>query len=342
MDKALFYSSVGFTGLVIGQVLVPYLVRSVSPYYQLLGDNYGVGFMDVVHIVVLVCIQLVLRYYLWDPIVRSVALRFGMTKRAKQDKYVSTLWIVLCYVVLFQFGVSVAYGESWWPFNPWNFPEMVRGYPNHPLSGAFKHYYLLQMSYYIVLTIMLLKDTRKKDHVMMITHHLVSFVLILGSYLIGGHRWGAATLLFYDIGDIFLYMAMCFNYNKLKLPSEITFCLFVPVWFVTRHLYFPCMLILNYAVASADNLEFFKMPAATFRYLLYALSWLIEAFSVIWFIEILRVVRAFARGEKAKDARSDTDTDSEEGSTKMPNGTATSIRRRPVIATKRTRKSNEW
>ncbi len=341
MDKVLFYSSVGLAGLVIGQVLVPYLVGVVSPYYQLSGDNYGAGFMDVVHVAVLVCVQLVLRYRLWDPIIRSVALRFGMTKRAKQDKFVTTLWIVLCYVVLFQFGTSVAYGESWWPFNPWNFPEIVRGVPNHELSGAFKHYYLLQMSYYIVLTVMLLKDTRKKDHTMMVTHHLVSFALILGSYLIRGHRWGAATLLFYDIGDIFLYTAMCFSYDKLKLPADVIFGLFVPVWVVTRHLYFPCMLIFNYAVAFTDNLMFFDFPGALFWYFLYALSWLIEAFSVIWFLEILHVVRAVMQGKDAKDTRSDSD--SGEDLAKDPNGTVTSVRYRgPVVATKRTMESDEW
>ncbi len=313
MNKALFYTIIGCVAALMGHVVVPHLITTVRPWYRLSPkeDHYGMGPMDVVEVCVLVVAQLMVRYTLWDPLVRTAAVGFGLRDRARQDKFVSYMWTALCYTVLFQVGVHVTYRHEWWPYSLDNIPLLVRGYSMHPLPGDLKHYYLAQISYYVALTYMLFRSKRNSGHAMMLTHHLVTFTLISASYVIGGHRWGTATLLYFDAADIFLEVARTLEKVGLAALADTVFVVFIVVWIVTRHFYFPYLLITNYATGYAEYILSFSQSTVVVWYTLYGLSWLIEVFSVVWLWQILGFALAKARGENPQDPDSDPVVESE-------------------------------
>ena len=50
------------------------------------------------------------------------------------------------------------------------------------MDGLFKWYYLVQFAFWLQQILVVNIEERRKDHVQMFTHHLVTCALIFGSY----------------------------------------------------------------------------------------------------------------------------------------------------------------
>jgi len=311
MIQVAFYLFLIAVAVGIAQITLPALTMIIKPQYPLQGDveNYGRGYKDIIEIIILCVSQLFLRYSVWNFMIRPFALAFGMTKRIKQDKFITATWITVCYLILFQFGVRIAWEEPWWPYDTANFPNMAAHLVNGKVSGLMKHYYLLQLSYYATLTIMLFRDVRKKDHAMMLSHHVITFLLIAGSYCVKGTAIGIVTLLYFDVGDIFLYAGKCFDYSKARFASIVAFITFVLVWIITRHYFFPFMLMEYGLEVYQNTLPHVSNIIFSSYITLYTLEWVIEIFSIIWFRKIMLFLYKVLTTGDIKDPSSDTDTD---------------------------------
>lgn len=91
------------------------------------------------------------------------------------------------------------------------------GYPHIPLPGIIKAYYLMQMSLYLHLVLLLNAEAPRKDHWQMMAHHIVTIVLIVASYTYNFTRVGCLIMVIMDWCDIFfpVFASSLFDVSKV-------------------------------------------------------------------------------------------------------------------------------
>jgi acyl-CoA-dependent ceramide synthase len=82
--------------------------------------------------------------------------------------------------------------------------DLWRDYPHIPLAGPLKFYYLTQTAFYIHQILILNAEARRKDHVQMMMHHVITVILMAGSYFSNFTRVGCLIMVLMDWCDIFL------------------------------------------------------------------------------------------------------------------------------------------
>lgn len=77
-------------------------------------------------------------------------------------------------------------------------------YPHIPLPGVIKFYYLSQTAFYLHQILILNAEARRKDHVQMMMHHIITIILLVTSYFYNYTRAGCLILVLMDPCDVFL------------------------------------------------------------------------------------------------------------------------------------------
>lgn len=85
-----------------------------------------------------------------------------------------------------------------------NLENLWTDWPNRELTGIMKGYMLAQLSFWIQQVIVINIEERRKDHLQMLTHHVVTISLIYTSYRYHHTRVGNLILVLMDVVDIFL------------------------------------------------------------------------------------------------------------------------------------------
>ncbi|KAF8609831.1 longevity assurance proteins LAG1/LAC1 [Ceratobasidium sp. AG-I] len=217
-------------------------------------------------------------------------------------------WSLAYYTVFWALGVSIYINLPCFPLQTQHFWV---NYPVRFLPGPIKFYYLCQLSCWVHQLIVLNIEARRKDHVQMLAHHIITIALIVGSYVAHFTRVGIAILVIMDFCDIILPLAKMLLY--LQLPSifpDTAFGVFVVSWLVTRQLAFT-RVVWSLIVESPQYIErdfrpmdgrFWSGPTywgfVIFLVALLVLLW-------IWFWMICRVVYKVICGKPAEDVRSD-------------------------------------
>jgi very-long-chain ceramide synthase len=86
-------------------------------------------------------------------------------------------------------------------FNP---VHLWLNYPHIPLAGPVKFYYLTQTAFYLHQVLILNAEARRKDHVQMMGHHVITILLMGLSYFSNFTRVGCLIMVLMDYCDIFL------------------------------------------------------------------------------------------------------------------------------------------
>lgn len=89
--------------------------------------------------------------------------------------------------------------------------DLWREYPHIPLAGPLKFYYLTQTAFYIHQMLILNAEARRKDHVQMMTHHVITVILMAASYFSNFTRVGCLIMVLMDWCDIFLPVRISFS-----------------------------------------------------------------------------------------------------------------------------------
>jgi acyl-CoA-dependent ceramide synthase len=80
--------------------------------------------------------------------------------------------------------------------------DLWLNYPHIPIAGPVKFYYLMQTAFYLHQVLILNAEARRKDHVQMMTHHVITIALIGASYYANFTRVGCVILVIMDWCDI--------------------------------------------------------------------------------------------------------------------------------------------
>ncbi|CAG0882655.1 unnamed protein product [Darwinula stevensoni] len=124
-----------------------------------------------------------------------------------------------------------------------------------PLTEDIRWYYLIELGLYFSLMASQFSDVRRKDFAVNLIHHLATIVLVTFSWIIGGIRIGAITLLLHDASDGILELAKLCHYLKLKWLTSRLFIVFTSVWMVTRVYIYPMHIVLPMQMALVDEWE---------------------------------------------------------------------------------------
>ena len=136
----------------------------------------------------------------------------------------------------------------------------------------------MQMSLYLHLLLLLNAEAPRKDHWQMMTHHVVTTVLIVASYAYNLTRVGCLIMVIMDWCDIFfpvfassplrcpesvltfhLKLAKMLVYLRFQPACDIAFVWWMLSWFVTRHALF-CKVIAAIYWDLPNEIEFGWWP----------------------------------------------------------------------------------
>lgn len=92
-----------------------------------------------------------------------------------------------------------------WDSKYWfNLPELWTDFPERNVNGLFKWYYLAQFAFWLQQIFVLQIEERRKDHIQMFAHHIITCALISASYTHHLMRAGHVILCIMDVIDIML------------------------------------------------------------------------------------------------------------------------------------------
>lgn len=225
-------------------------------------------------------------------------------------------WSVVYYTLQWSFGLYVHRNLPTRIFDP---TALWQDYPHIPLAGPLKFYYLTQNAFYIHQVLILNAEERRKDHVQMMTHHVITIFLMATSYFSNFTRVGCLIMVLMDWCDIFLPLAKMIRYIEIsQFACDLTFAWFLISWLVTRHFLFLFAIISTYK--DCPKLIPFKWSAEEGRYLTKT-AWIffvsalsaLQVIQIIWFGMICRVAwRVLTTDKGASDDRSDDEGDDKE------------------------------
>ncbi|XP_049644241.1 ceramide synthase 4-like [Suncus etruscus] len=236
-------------------------------------------------------------------------------RRRNQDrpplskKFCEASWKFTYYLFVSFGGFFILYHESWL----WKSVMCWDNYPNQPLKPTLYCWYLLELSFYISLLIMLPFDIKRKDFKEQVVHHFVTITLIVFSYSSNLLRLGSLVLLLHDCSDILMEACKLFHYAQYQNGSTVLFFIFTFVFFCTRLVILPTQILYTL------YFDFIEGSSPFFGYYFFnGLLMMLQVLHVFWFSLILRMIyrliwKGKVRGDMA-GVRSDVEeSDSSDG-----------------------------
>ncbi|KAI0082466.1 longevity assurance proteins LAG1/LAC1 [Panus rudis PR-1116 ss-1] len=218
-------------------------------------------------------------------------------------------WPVIYYTALWLYGLYIHRNVPTELLHP---RDVWVNYPHIPLAGPLKLYYLIETAFYMHQILVLNAEARRKDHWQMMTHHIITVILMVGSYFYNFTRVGVLVMFLMDLCDIFLPLAKMLRYLSHTTLCDATFVCFMISWLITRHALFVLVIKSAYVDAPriipsiwdpARGLFSTKGVLAVFSAMLVSL----QIIQIIWFWMVCRVAIRVVTGQGAEDERSDSE-----------------------------------
>lgn len=248
-------------------------------------------------------------------VIRPWAIWCGITKRAKQARFMEQVYTAMYFSIFGPFGLYVMSRGPLWYFNT---TAMFEGFPHREHEGLFKAYYLLQASYWSQQAVVLVLQLEKprKDYKELVLHHIVTLALIALSYRFHFANMGIAVYITHDISDFFLATSKTLNYVDSFIVGPY-FGAFIFIWIYLRH-------YLNLRILWATLTEFrtvgpFDLNWETqqykcwiSQYITFGLLASLQAVNLFWLFLILRIAKNYVFSKAIADERSEDEDEGEE------------------------------
>lgn len=297
---------------------VPALQPFIEPFYRVqyvINDSMaGKGPWDAALVLSFLLGLIGLRAVVLLLALSSAASRFSTAHQAV--RFAEQLWSVVYYGGNCIIGLSLLHNSAseynWCPETLW------RGFPHYFMWPATKGYYLAALSFWTSQIYVINIEERRSDHWQMFTHHIVTCLLVLGSYMYSYTRIGHLVLIMMDGVDTVLSLGKVMKY--LNFPQrfcDFFFLLFLVLWIWSRHIVY--MYQIWFGFFKADIVEgtcsyhpVTKEPVACFsrgaHFVFALLAVALQIITIMWLIMIFKVVIRVIRGEGADDTRSDDES----------------------------------
>ncbi|XP_060088637.1 ceramide synthase 4 [Heteronotia binoei] len=225
--------------------------------------------------------------------------RLRQNQASLTKKFCEACWRSIYYIISFTTGLAVLYNKPWM----WDSRECWTGYPQQPLVPSIFVYYIMQLSFYMSLTITLPFDVKRKDHKMQVIHHCATIFLIGFSYCANYIRIGSLVMIIHDASDSLLEPTKVFHYLKWRKICDTLFLIFSCTFLISRLMIFPSKVLYNTYYYSMELYEPFLG-----YYLMNGSLMLLQLLHIFWSLLIIRMVcRFFVCGTMERDLRSDSE-----------------------------------
>ncbi|EDR12841.1 uncharacterized protein LACBIDRAFT_246558 [Laccaria bicolor S238N-H82] len=276
---------------------------------------YNAGKADICLVITCIAVMAVLRDALrlgvFEPFARWKLSRDLDRKRHQPSvlRFAEQGWSVVYYTIQWSFGLYVHRNL---PTEIFDAKDLWLQYPHIPLAAPIKFYYLTQTAFYMHQMLILNAEARRKDHVQMMAHHIITVILMVTSYFTNFTRVGCVIMVLMDWCDIFLPLAKMIRYIDIsQLACDLTFACFLVSWLVTRHFLF-LFVIYSTVVDLPKHVPFLLNTEQGYyltksAYLAFCIMLgTLQVLQCIWFWMICRVAwRVITTGNGASDDRSD-------------------------------------
>lgn len=271
-------------------------------------DIYFVGFWVLIWLSLR---ELCIRF--WRPFGSRIG---GIKDRNKLQRFAEQGWNLIYYVVFWCIGVKIL-SRFPHPILSLNIRQYWQDYPHDSIPALTKFYYLSQAAFWIQQLIVLNVEKPRKDHYQMLAHHIVTILLVCGSYAVNFTGIGTAIHVTMDVSDIILFVAKMLNYVGGGVACDSVFAVFVLSWIYTRHYVFTKIIwAIYYQLPQDISFDFNVSEGRLARYDLWVaflgLLVLLEILLVFWLVLILRIMWNVVIGNGADDEREDSDSECEE------------------------------
>eukprot|EP00887_Chlorella_sp_A99_P006762 scaffold3.g6762.t1 len=226
--------------------------------------------------------------------------------RVREERFAESGWKLLVYTAFTAHGGHLLLAEGWAARSA----DWWRGWPAQPTSAALRRQYAAQLGFYLASVWMLAAwETRRKDHAIMMTHHIATIALIGLSSALRFMRVGAVIMALHDVNDVFLEAAKLCRYAEAEGGATALLATFVLSWAATRLGYFPLVVIRSVLF---EGPEVMGAPPPLHR-LFAGLLLLLLAMHVYWFGLILRIAARKATSGMVQDVREDGGGEEDDG-----------------------------
>ena len=144
-------------------------------------------------------------------------LSLGMQPIVRRKLH-ENMWYSLWHTMSFSANMYMLLQSNW--FKPvifqLDFAFLYRDHTLHPFEPYGRLFYLCSLGFWTSCMLFLGIETRRKDFIQMVLHHVLTVSLIAISYALNFHRFGLLVLLFHDVVDVFLYTAKCLIYKNYQ------------------------------------------------------------------------------------------------------------------------------
>lgn len=219
-------------------------------------------------------------------------------------KFSETFWRFMFYFTMFCYGGYALYDEEC----VWNREMCWHNFPSgHQLNSKMYWYYMIEMAFYVATTATQFFDVRRKDFWEMFVHHIMTILLMFGSYSMNYTKIGCVILIVHDSADFYLEFAKMGKYANHTATTNIGFLLFTLAFFVSRLLILPFWVI---PTIWEEGLRGHGVLSVI--YFLFCALLVLQVLHFYWFSHIVRVLYStLTIGEVGRDTRSDSE-DSQE------------------------------
>ncbi|KAL5217494.1 hypothetical protein ABZP36_018178 [Zizania latifolia] len=270
--------------------------------------------LTLVFSVAFFCARFFLDRFVYKPLAaycfnsKASKLMNDEARQAKIVKFSESIWKLTYYASVQAWVLLIIKQE------PWSLDTMqyFDGWPNQPMTSSLMLFYMCQCGFYIYSIFALIAwETRRKDFAVMMSHHVVTSILIGYAYLTGFFRIGTVILALHDASDVFLETAKLCKYTEKELGASLFFGLFALSWLVLRLIYFPFWIIKTSSYQSIISLRKLEKFPTTFYYIFNTMLLTLLVFHMYWWKLIcLMIMKQLSnKGQVGEDVRSDSDDD---------------------------------
>ncbi|XP_038711535.1 LAG1 longevity assurance homolog 2-like isoform X2 [Tripterygium wilfordii] len=235
-------------------------------------------------------------------------MKINESMYAKIAKRSESMWKLTYYASVEACILKIAYHEPWFR----DTKEYFKGWPNQELKLPLKLFYMCQCGFYTYsIAALLLWETRRKDFAVMMSHHIITVILIGYSYISRFFCVGSIILALHDSSDVFLEAAKVFKYSEKELGASLCFGFFALSWLILRLICFPLWVIKTTSCNLHEYVDISQVYGMSLYYVFNTMLLMLLVFHMYWWVLICSMImrQLKNRGKVGEDIRSDSEDD---------------------------------